>query len=291
MQDYPDAESWPYLDKLICAWRKKEEETRKKCGLKPAPPYGRCELFRGQNPTQEWVKEAGGNATPTKSPTESPTKNPTRAPVDSPTRSPVEAPTRSPQDSPTRSPQDSPTRSPQDSPTRSPTETPTRSPEDRPTRSPTREPTRSPIRDPTSAPTDAPVSIDKSIPPEINCRSQSNRLIQRMCDSNDPCCNTVRADTNFCWDVYDNIFPGDQIKSACYHCCEEKKIVGEATPINPKIPQKIRCSDVDNPFRMCKDGGCCETKKSRSNHCNRSYAAYAEEMESICVRARLCDCV
>ena len=48
LQDYPGERPWHYLDKLICQWRKVEEEKRKQCNLPPAPVYKMCELFRGQ---------------------------------------------------------------------------------------------------------------------------------------------------------------------------------------------------------------------------------------------------
>ena len=53
MQDYPNEKPWNYLDKLICKWRREEEKQRKKCGLPPAPVYKMCELYRGQERTQE----------------------------------------------------------------------------------------------------------------------------------------------------------------------------------------------------------------------------------------------
>ena len=53
MQDYPNEKPWLYLDKLICQWRRVEEEQRAKCGLPPAPVYKMCELYRGQERTPE----------------------------------------------------------------------------------------------------------------------------------------------------------------------------------------------------------------------------------------------
>ena len=60
LQNYPDAESWAFLDKLICQWRIEEEKVRASCGQVPAPPYGRCQLFRNQQPTTVWLDEAAG---------------------------------------------------------------------------------------------------------------------------------------------------------------------------------------------------------------------------------------
>lgn len=244
MQDYPDAESWAYLDKLICAWRKVEEETRRNCGLPPAEPYGRCQLFRGQDPTPEWMAEAGlgdlpPTAKPTSSPTESPTDTPPLAPLDT-TKSPVT--------------------------------------------SPVTQPTSSPVDPPTASPVESPVG-GRGPPPPITCGGGS---MQRMCDSNDPCCESKRADTPFCWNIYDNVFPGEQIKSACYHCCAQPKMVGDPTPVDPAIPKTIECSAVDNPFRICKAGGCCEQTRSRSRHCQDIYRDFADHIESICVSSSVC---
>ncbi len=53
MQDFEGEPSWPYLDKLICRWRREEEEKRVSCGLPPAPVYKMCELYRGQTRTAD----------------------------------------------------------------------------------------------------------------------------------------------------------------------------------------------------------------------------------------------
>jgi len=53
LQDYPGEKPWHYLDKLICEFRREEEKQRSECGLPPAPVYKMCELFRGQERTQE----------------------------------------------------------------------------------------------------------------------------------------------------------------------------------------------------------------------------------------------
>lgn len=56
---YATAPSWPFLDKLICQWRRVEEQVRQTCGHAPVTPYGRCALFRNQQPTAAWLAEAG----------------------------------------------------------------------------------------------------------------------------------------------------------------------------------------------------------------------------------------
>ena len=281
MQDYPDAESWPYLDKLICQWRKEEEKVREACGLDPVEPYGRCELLRGQSPTQEWLDEAEGkgSGTPVPAPVAT-TQAPAVSlfvgvdPTDSPTVSPVEEPTLSPVEEPTASPVEEPTASPADSETGVPVQEPTDVPmTDAPTEA-LAQPTASPVEDGSTG----------DVPAPIDCGAYSSGTISRACDSNDPCCESVRSDTSFCWDVYDNVFPGDLIKSACYHCCSINRVVGDPNPINPDIPKTIECSAVDNPYRMCKPDGCCSEPRSKSGYCQGVYDTYGDDMASICVR-------
>jgi hypothetical protein len=97
LQDYPDADSWAFLDKLICHWRIEEDKVRTQCGLPAATPYGRCQLFRNQEPTPEWLAEQAGQIfekVATKNPYwntthGSGTKLPTPPPT---TLSPVQAP-------------------------------------------------------------------------------------------------------------------------------------------------------------------------------------------------------
>lgn len=259
MQDYPGARSWAYLDKLICQWRKEEDKVRAACGLPPVTPYGRCALLRGQAPTQEWLDEAAGifqedevEETPVTTPASPPTELPVSTPVDVPVPSPVVDLTEPPVE--------------------------TIVVEDPVTFSPV------------SIPSDAPVSnqpigdfVGSEIPPPIDCSQQPASIISRMCDSLDPCCEATRSDTRFCWDAYDNIFPGEQIKSACYHCCSQPKIVGEPNPPKPGLVLNMKCSDVSNPLRICREGSCCSNPRSNSAFCQGVYATYGGNMEAICV--------
>ena len=71
MQDFEGEPAWHYLDKLICQWRKVEEEKRKACGLEPAPVYKMCELYRGQVRTADdldYASEGGSGSYPTYAP-------------------------------------------------------------------------------------------------------------------------------------------------------------------------------------------------------------------------------
>jgi hypothetical protein len=74
MQDYEDEPHWPYLDKLICQFRKVEEAQRKSCNLDPAPVYKMCELYRGQARTEEDRVDENivGNFFPTRAPLKAP---------------------------------------------------------------------------------------------------------------------------------------------------------------------------------------------------------------------------
>lgn len=374
MQDYPDEPSWPFLDKLICQWREKEEKVRAACGETPAPPYGRCRIFseRGQIPTEEWLIEAGMNPTaapttkpsqsPTAKPTSSPSKSPTAKPTDSPsagptnrlTSSPTTSPTgspilspsvlptkqpvlieqdgRPPNDTPNRAParppnrfrpsvpaapaftpdsvvpptsvpSDSPTEHPSPEPTAEPTEPPSSAPTRKPTPLPTKEPTKLPTREPTPLPTKEPTALPTGIPtvspteafepqsnagglpPAVNCTNYPvPGGYERMCGSSNPCCDSIRSGTNYCWNLYDNVFPGPAIESACYHCCDGK-VVGPDKPTHPEgYTKTIQCSRY-NSQRYCKRKSCCTDGRFSSSYCTREFAKFSpREWEEICVR-------
>ena len=80
LQDYEGEPAWPYLDKLICQWRKVEEAKRAACGLDPAPVYKLCELFRGQQRTEADLNESPASS---EFPTEAPLLAPDPIPVKS----------------------------------------------------------------------------------------------------------------------------------------------------------------------------------------------------------------
>lgn len=398
MQDYPNEPSWPFLDKLICAWREKEEEARAACGEPPAPPYGRCRIFteRNQQPTEEWLVEAGMDptASPTKVPTPSPSKSPTKPPTPGPTSAPSPGPTFAPSPGPTSAPSPGPTSAPSPGPTSAPspgptkapsaqpspspssyptgsptgepeleadqvddetpmpvptryqrnpsrfrptmpdptppptgypsigptslpttfpTKFPTKSPSSEPTPGPTHHPTKSPTdkpsrapslspsKKPTSSPTEPPTPIPSTspnlfgqqaasspdVPPEIDC---SNYEVPggygRMCHSTDPCCEKKRSDTAYCWGIYDNVFPGPAIESACHYCCpEENKQIGpdKDDHPDPDIEKTIQCS-IYNTQRYCRPNNCCEKGRNASTYCKREYLKHTlDEWKQICV--------
>ena len=55
MEAYDDAPPYPYLDKVICQWRRKEFNVRQQCGLDPVPgSYPGCfPLFRERDLKEE----------------------------------------------------------------------------------------------------------------------------------------------------------------------------------------------------------------------------------------------
>ena len=368
MQDYPDEPSWPYLDKLICQWREKEEKVRAACGEPPAPPYGRCRIFseRGQQPTEEWLEEAG--MSPTSSPTDRPSVSPSASPSAAPSTKPSAAPTAPPSSSPTAAPSPSPSAYPTLSPTAAPSRSPVTSspveeigddgielePDDagtdptprrpsrfRPSRpavapnptptepspisprhpsrfqplrpaispssmptaiptilpsaspiSPTPSPSASPSVSPTATPSAAPTSPSQfgqdatapAIPPEIDCANfDVPGGYDRMCHSSAPCCDEERAETNYCWNVYENVFPGSLINSACYHCCPGKEI-GPEKEVHPEgYIKTIQCSDY-NAQRYCKQNSCCERGRESSPYCEREFEKFSPVVwEQMCV--------
>ncbi len=110
----------------------------------------------------------------------------------------------------------------------------------------------------------------------------------RMCFSSDACCESTRADTSFCWDVYDNYFPGNDIYSACSSCCVNEanpdgKEVGPPNPPHPTgIEKTLQCSAVENPYRMCKADSCCSGSDD-SGYCQELQDQWGDDMEQICV--------
>ena len=178
-------------------------------------------------------------------------------------------------------------------PTSQPTDRPTDQPTDKPTEQPTDKPsplqTPKPYKDPktTPQPTSHPVKDSSGVPPKINCNAYSGANYNRLCKP-DSCCENPRSSSDFCFEQY-AIF-GDEIESACYHCCNEQngspKLIGPAAKVNPNIPQTIACDRVERPERMCKPDSCCSKEGADSNWCRQQNALYPNSLESICVSRR-----
>ena len=290
LDDYPDVPSWPYLDKLICAWREEEERHRAACGIAPAAPYGRCRIFseRNQVPTQEWLDEESGLVGGSSS-AGTPTESPTPA-VDSPTQSPTSSPTSSPTLAPTAGGTAAPTR--WELPVlfqpvfNSPSSTEEPTPEDQLAQE---------TEPPTAATTESPTA-GQSVggagggTPLIDC---SNFPVDysRMCAGEFPCCQSdLRGESEFCHRLYETIFPGDLIFSACAHCCPGgPQQIAPEKPEKPGLPKTVQCAVVGlghNIRRVCKQGSCCDGQ-TLGEVCSPLLGEYAADMEEICVSEML----
>jgi len=281
LEDYPDAEPWPYLDKLICQWRKEEEAVRSSCGLPPADPYGRCSLFRDQEPTADWYDEAGAAK-------DEPTAGPIKPPTE-PTPEPTLEPTAPEQtENPWGYSISDATIHPAQTPAMEPTDVPfsTTATNPQPELQPAEQATPSPSK---AVSTENDNSFGEEGSPAFDCDAYPEANYGRMCASTDPCCESQRADTDFCWDRYEQIFPGDLIYSACQECCDNEKQVGPPNPDKPGLPKTIQCSEVVSPNRICKPNSCCQNPRSTSSYCRGVYEEYGADMEQICVSTTRCD--
>jgi Eukaryotic-type carbonic anhydrase len=259
-------EPWAYLEKLICNWRIVEDKVREKCGLPAATPYGRCQLFRGQEPTPEWLAEEAGQIFTIEA-TENPLFNATSpAPVSSATV-PTFLDTHAP----------SPPVSPPPVGGASGTPVPVTPPVVLPS---TQAPvipipvvfiTPSPV-------TAAPVS---AVTGPVQCDAWDINF-DRMCLSDDPCCGDVRSDTAYCWGIYDLL--GSAVEAVCNDCCETPQAIGPAAPVLDDLPLQLQCSALDNiPHRMCKTDSCCSDPRSESGYCRSQYHAFNDnELAQIC---------
>lgn len=150
---------------------------------------------------------------------------------------------------------------------------------------------------PSGAPSDTPLQATSlepsnraSVLPSQSLQLQHDNIIcedynvnyERMCFSQDPCCESVRSDTEYCWNIYEKVFPGGLIFSACSQCCPNKE-VGYANPALPEMPKTVECSALANPKRLCKENSCCSNPRSDSRHCEKVYAKYGDDMDQICV--------
>lgn len=128
-------------------------------------------------------------------------------------------------------------------------------------------------------------SVASGVPPPISCDQHTDVNFLRMCRQ-DSCCTNPRSTTEFCHESYRLL--GDNVASACYHCCLEQQgkaeTVGPPPVVNPDIPKLLECDAVDQPDRMCRPNSCCTENGKRSSFCQEQYAKYShDEIESICV--------
>jgi hypothetical protein len=133
------------------------------------------------------------------------------------------------------------------------------------------------------------VEGDGSVPPPIDCQSYKDQGVNmnRICKP-DPymCCQVPRSSSNYCHEIYP-IF-GDDMESACYHCCMEEEIgepllVGPANDPHPNgLAPYDSCDELDNTSRLCKDQGCCDAESSETEYCLDEWASHIGDVERIC---------
>jgi len=154
-------------------------------------------------------------------------------------------------------------------------------------RNPTREgEVGSPINPPsTPAPSPGPVNMPEPTPDGsgngVVCSDFVNHPtinLRRICNDNG-CCTNPRSATTYCHTVY-NFFLSD-MEDFCSECCDPSKELGPTPPVHPVYPP-IDCTQVNNPFRMCKPNSCCEAGSSSSSYCAGVFGTYGDSMSSIC---------
>lgn len=144
--------------------------------------------------------------------------------------------------------------------------------------------------DVTSAPvapgeTAPPVASPTSdVPPPIDCDAYQG---DRICGfDEDACCQDPRSSSSYCHGVY--AFAGNDIYSACHHCCLEDSR-GEALKVGP--PNEIRddlepyeeCDSLSNSARLCKEGGCCEDESAETEYCQGEFNDIGlENVQRVC---------
>jgi len=102
----------------------------------------------------------------------------------------------------------------------------------KPSSSPSTSPSESLSVTPSDTSTESPTN--ESIPPIITCPTFAMGVridfdYNRMCESGGCCDTNRRSVTIFCNDLYS--FFGENMDSACWHCCDESKIVAPSTSL------------------------------------------------------------
>jgi Eukaryotic-type carbonic anhydrase len=266
LQDYPDAEPWAYLEKLICNWRIAEDKVRANCGLPAATPYARCQLFRGQEPTPEWLAEEAGQIF-TVEVTENPLFNATSpSPIGS-----IAAPNLLDTHAPSSTFGSA-------SGTSAPVSPPVVLPS---SQAPSTLAPVSPIPAVFITPSPVVAAVVSTVPQPVQCDAWDINF-DRMCQSDDPCCGDVRSDTAYCLGIYDQL--GSAAEAVCHNCCESPQSLGPAAPVLDDLPLQIQCSSLDNiAHRMCKTDSCCSDPRSESEYCRSQYHAFNDnELAQIC---------
>jgi hypothetical protein len=147
----------------------------------------------------------------------------------------------------------------------------------------------------TSAPVATPEPMESDVPPAITCDDYDVNYY-RMCKANS-CCQAPRSNRQFCHESY--LALGENVESACHHCCLEEQgvamSVGAPTVENSAIPQTVECDDPAlNAARMCKPNSCCDGEDLTAGFCFDTLASYSDApnaLESICVSITLVACL
>lgn len=115
----------------------------------------------------------------------------------------------------------------------------------------------------------------------VVCSKYANHPVanlDRICGDSG-CCTNPRSASTYCHTVY-NFFLSD-MDEVCSECCNPAKEVGPSPPTHPIYPE-IDCTEVHNPYRMCKPNSCCEKGASSSSYCAGVFGTYGDDMLSIC---------
>jgi hypothetical protein len=145
-------------------------------------------------------------------------------------------------------------------------------------------PTVPTVSDVTVSRTDAPGGV----PPPIDCSAYSalGVNLSRLCKA-DPfeCCQNPRSSSNYCHEIY-RIF-GDDIYSACHHCClqeerQEALVVGPPNTPKPGLAPYESCDTLENTARLCKAESCCDVGFDNTGYCQSQWAAHRGNVEAIC---------
>ncbi|KAL3916149.1 MAG: hypothetical protein SGILL_005311 [Bacillariaceae sp.] len=133
------------------------------------------------------------------------------------------------------------------------------------------------------------VVVGRTEPPPIDCQAYRDDGVNmnRICKEEEyVCCNNPRSPSNFCHEIYE-IF-GDDIDSACHHCCleEERKESLEIGPPNDSHPDGLEayesCDELDNTARLCKENSCCDAEFADTEYCNEQWSKHAGDVSRIC---------
>ena len=127
---------------------------------------------------------------------------------------------------------------------------------------------------------------EKGSPSLLTC-SDYDGLVKwkQMCSRKNACCGTIRSDSSYCWNIYDNVFPGELIQDVCSQCCPGDIQVGDPRPPLPALAQTLKCSDLSKfgeVRRHCRR--CCKKENTNNKQCKRTRRALTDsEWTESCV--------